>query len=254
MINVFPSEHSTSLETSNSCLHVVIPLLYIVLHYSVAPLQHFQPPTFASGYELLPRNFTQTSTTRSISAVLNRPIYLHDHQDSLHSLVKAEVQPFRNSLLSDLYCHLCTDPFDRTHARRTIHPGLDINIIIFGSRFMGSEVEDLLIHPRINFNHRGLSNIWYNHHQHPPSTSCKVSLHLSKCPKAGIAAPQVVRAFFCHTARLPQSRGQLARHPQALIGESTSFIRCTNADNTSLRIVRASICFVSRHIEAVPHS
>jgi hypothetical protein len=95
---------------------------------------------------------------------------------------------------------------------------------------MASAVEDLPIHPRINFNHCGLSNIWYNRHQHPPSTltTCKVSLHLPKCPKAGIAAPLVIRAFFCHTARLPQLRGQLVRHPQALIGESTSFIRHTN--------------------------
>jgi hypothetical protein len=118
MINVFPSEHSTSLETSNSYLYVVLPLLYIVLdhiHYSVALLQHSQPPTFASLYESPPRNFTQTSTTRSISAVLNRPMYLHDRQDFLHPLVKAEVQLFRNSLLSDLRRRLRTDLFDRTH-------------------------------------------------------------------------------------------------------------------------------------------
>jgi hypothetical protein len=179
MINAFPSEHSTSLETSNSCLYVVMPLLYVVLHYSVAPLQHFQPPTFASGYELPPRNFTQTSTIRSISAVLNRPVNLHYRQDFLQLLVKAEVQPFANSLSSDLHRLLRTDHFDWTHGRRTIDPSMGIDIIILGSRFIASAVEGLPIHPIINFNHCGLSNIWYNHHQHPPST-CNVSLHLPK--------------------------------------------------------------------------
>jgi hypothetical protein len=114
MIKAFSSEHSTSLETSNSYLYVVIPLLYVVSHYSVAPLHHFQPPTFASRDES-PRNFTSTSTTRSISAVLHRPMYLHDLQDFLHPLVKAGVQPFRNSLLSDPHRYLRIDPFDQTH-------------------------------------------------------------------------------------------------------------------------------------------
>jgi hypothetical protein len=113
---------------------------------------------------------------------------------------------------------------------------------------MASVVKDLPIHPRINFIHRGLSNIWYNCHQHPPSTStCKVLLHLPKCPKAGIAAPLVIHVFFCHTARLPHSRGQLVRHPQALIGKTSI---CFYADNTSLRAVRADA--VSRH--ALPYS
>jgi hypothetical protein len=48
MINVFPSEHSTWLETSNSYLCVVLSLLYFVLRYSIATLQHFQPPTYES--------------------------------------------------------------------------------------------------------------------------------------------------------------------------------------------------------------
>jgi hypothetical protein len=80
-------------------------------------------------------------------------MYLHNYQDFLHPLVNAEVQPFRNSLLSDLHRHLRTDPFRRTHGQRTIHPALDIDIIIFGSPFMASAVEDLQIHSIINFNH-----------------------------------------------------------------------------------------------------
>jgi hypothetical protein len=122
---------------------------------------------------------------------------------------------------------------------------------------MASAVEDLPIHSKIHFNHCGLSNMWYNRHPPLSTSTCNVSLHLPKCPKAGIAASLVIHAFFCYTARLPQSRGQLVRHPQALIGKtSTSFFSfiCTNADNTSLRIVRAVICSVSRHIEALPHS
>jgi hypothetical protein len=204
MINAFPSKHSTWLETSNSYLYVAIPFLYIALnhwHYSVAFLQYFQPPMYESPC----RNFTQTSTIQSMSTVLNSPLCLHDRQDSLQPLVNAEVQPLRNSLLSDLRHRLCTDPFDWTHGWRTIHPGLNIDIIVFGSRFMTFTVKNLLIHLKINLNHCGLSNIWYNYRQHPLLTIYKVLLHLPKCPKASIAALQVICTFFCHTTRLSQS-------------------------------------------------
>jgi hypothetical protein len=72
MINVFSSEHSNSLETLNSSPYVVIPLPYIVLdhsHYSVASLQHFQPPTFASGDESPPQFHSNVNNSINICSI-----------------------------------------------------------------------------------------------------------------------------------------------------------------------------------------
>jgi hypothetical protein len=130
-------------------------------------------------------------------------------------------------------------------------------IAIYG--FLGRRPSDI---SKIDLNHREISNVWYIRHHHS-STSCKVSLPLLNCPKASIAAPQAVHAYYIHIVCLPQSRGQHVLYPQTLIGDISNIsdiptscfsgIHRLNADNTSLRVIGAVICPVSRHSGTLPH-